>query len=80
MKAQLKEGIILFSYIESNIWKRTVQIGRVKICYRYFMGYFFWLVATEMLYAWSHNEDSTYHIPEQVPASLQLSWNGRAIL
>ena len=50
----------IYSYMASDIWKRTIQIAReeTRCCH---MGYSFWLTARVLLYAPSHRQDSTYH-------------------
>ena len=47
----------IYSYIASDIWKRTIQIAIEET----HMGYYFRLTARVLLYAPSHRQDSTYH-------------------
>ena len=49
-----------YSYMASDIWKRTIQIVRKETRCRH-MGYSFRLTARVLLYASSHRKDSTHH-------------------
>ena len=51
---------ILFSYMASDIWLRTILIVRKETCC-YHTGYFLQLTARVLLYAPSHRQDSTYY-------------------
>ena len=50
----------IYSYMESDIWLRTILIVRKKTRCRH-IGYSFRLAARVLLYAQSHRQDSTYH-------------------
>ena len=44
----------------SNIWPRATEIMKEETCCCHFMGYSFILGATDLLYAPSHRQDSTF--------------------
>ena len=50
----------IYSFMVSDIWKRTIHIAREETRCRH-MGYCFRLAARVLLYAPSHRQDSTYH-------------------
>ena len=50
----------IYGYMASDIWLRTILIGRKETSCRH-IGYSFSLTARVLLYAPSHRQDSTYH-------------------
>ena len=50
----------IYGYMVSDIWLRTILIGRKETHCRH-IGYSFRLTATVLLYAPSHRQDNTYH-------------------
>ena len=49
----------IYSYMESDIWLRTILIVREETCCHH-IGYSFRLTARVLLYASSHIQDNTY--------------------
>ena len=52
----------IYGYMASDIWLRTILIVRNETRCRH-IGYSFRLAARVLLYASSHRQDNTYHIP-----------------
>ena len=51
---------LIYGYMASDIWLRTILIVRKETRYRH-IGYTFRLAPRVLLYAPSHRQDSTYH-------------------
>ena len=51
---------LIYGYMASDIWLRTILIVRKETRYRH-IGYSYRLTARVLLYAPSHRQDSTYH-------------------
>ena len=51
----------IYGYMASDIWLRTILIARQETRCHHYMSYFSWLAATDLLYAPSHRQGSTYH-------------------
>ena len=52
-------SILIYRYMASGIWLKTIMIVRKENRCRHFMGYSFQLTARDILYAPSHRQDST---------------------
>ena len=51
----------IYGYMASDIWYRTIQIEREEICCYHYMSYSLQLAASDLLYAPSHRQASTYY-------------------
>ena len=65
---------IIYGYMVSDIWLRTILIVRKETCCCH-MGYSFRLAARVLLYALSHRQDNTYTAFITPVVEHWLSWN-----